>query len=301
MTETNKRGFILHAFGHGKIDYVKIAVCCALSIKTNLKINDVTLITDEETNGWMEHSIPADIIEKSFDKIIIIEEKFKSKRRQHFDSPWNTFTTLFHNQSRSLSYLYSPYDETILIDTDYIMMNDSFDYVWGNYEDVLINKKAVDLKNVSFGSQDEKTLGKHGIPMYWATAVYFKKSEFAETFFNLIDYIKQEYKFFQFLYGFLPGFYRNDFAFSIAVHIMNGYIIDRGIKSFPLDTIVTAYQQDTIADILSPTEMIFYSHNVDEPWKNTLVRMEETNVHIMNKIDLIRNAEKFINICLEKL
>jgi len=136
--------------------------------------------------------------------------------------------------------------------------------------------------------------------MYWATIVYFKKSPFSKTFFDLVDYIRDEYNFFQFLYGFKEGFYRNDFSFSIAAHIMNGYIT-KGIKSFPESSILTSYQKDTIAEIKDSREIIFASSNVENPWKTTLVNIKDMNVHIMNKRELLRISEQFIKSCMEKL
>lgn len=299
----NKRGYLLLAFG-GKglsnLNYGKLAVCCALSIKTNLKHNHITIIMDESTKKWVTSSVSKDVLNIAFDNIIISKEKFPSKKRLHFDSPWTTFKSEFNNQNRVLSYQYSPYDETILIDSDYILMNNDFDDIWGCNENILINHKATDLQNKQFGSREDQRISNHGIPLYWATAVYFKKSPLAEAFFNLIEYIREEYDFFQFLYGFKPGLYRNDFAFSIAVHIFNGFITN-GIKSLPHDSIISSYQKDGIAKILSTNEMILLSHSPDEPWKTTLVNIKDLNVHIMNKKELLRVSNKFIKLCMEKI
>jgi len=298
----NKKGYLLHAFGSKRVsnlNYGKLAVCCALSIKTNLKHNHVTIVMDEETKKWVTTSVSKDVLNTAFDNIVVSKEKFPSKKRTHFDSPWFTFKAEFNNQNRVLSYQYSPYDETILIDSDYILMNNNFDDIWGCDEDLLINHKTVDLKSKEFGIEDQR-ISNHGIPLYWATAVYFRKSPFAEVFFNLLDYIREEYDFFQFLYGFKSGLYRNDFAFSIAVHIFNGFIT-HGIKSLPNDTMISSYQKDGIAEVLNANEIIFISHNTDEPWKTTLVNMKDTNVHIMNKRELLRVSNKFIKLCMEKL
>lgn len=43
------------------------------------------------------------------------------------------------------------------------------------------------------------------------------------------------------------------------------------------------------------------AYDVDEPWKDTLVNVHETNIHIMNKMALLRNADKFIEKCMEKI
>lgn len=294
------RGFLLYAFNNDQIDYGKLAVCCALSIKAHLKNNNITLVVDYKTQERMRRQFRQKVLETAFNEIVIAKEKFSAGNRRHHDSPWVTFKAPFDNKTRVRSYTYSPYDETILLDTDYIVMSDSLDDVWGSSRDFLMNYKASDLKHKRFGSILEQRISKHGIPMYWATLVYFKKSPFAEMFFDLVDYIREEYNFFQFLYGFPLGFYRNDFSFSIAAHILNGYVRDR-IISFPEDTILTSYQKDGIADVVDDNEIIFLSHSPKEEWKNTLINIKDMNVHIMNKKELERVSNKLIKFCLEKI
>lgn len=300
MKKQNKRGFLLHAFGNKDIDYGKLAVCCALSIKTNLKNNHTTVVMDEGTQDWLQSSVPKDILSTAFDNIIIPEKAFQKGKRRHFDSPWFSFRAFFDNQSRAFSYEYSPYDETILIDADYWLMSDAFDNVWDVNCDFMMNRKAVDLQNNKFGTWIDQRLSKHGIPLYWATAVYFKKSEFARIFFDLVDYIREEYNFYQFLYEFTAGFYRNDFSFSIAAHIINGYMKD-GIHSFPNKELIMSYQKDTIADVINADEIMFLSTNMNEEWKTTLVNMKGLDVHVMNKRELLRVSDKFIDLCMEKI
>lgn len=296
----NKRGFILYAFGNKDLDYGKLAVCCALSIKTNLKNNHITVVTDEGTKKWLDSSVSKTVLKTAFDNIIIPKEKFRSGKRRHQDSPWITFKAEFNNQNRVLAYKYSPYEETILIDTDYIVMNDNLDHVWGSNEDLMINNKAIDLESNIFGTIGDRRLSKHGIPMYWATVVYFKKSEYSKIFFDLVDYIREEYNFFQFLYEFSEGFYRNDFSFSIAAHILNGYVTD-SVRSLPDSTLLMSYQQDGIAEVLDTNEIIFLAHNPKEPWKTTLVNIKDISVHIMNKRELLRFSDKLINLYMEKI
>jgi hypothetical protein len=299
-TKKNKRGFLLYAFGNKDLDYGKLAVCCALSIKTNLKNNHITVITDEGTKKWLESSVPEKVLNTAFDTIVLPKEKFRSGKRRHFDSPWITFKAEFNNQNRVMAYKYSPYDETIMLDTDYIVMNDNFDNVWGSQEDLMINNKAIDLQGKRFGSLIDRRISKHGIPMYWATVVYFKKSEYSETFFDLVDYVREEYNFFQFLYEYSAGFYRNDFSFSIAAHILNGYIRN-GTKSLPDDVLLMSYQKDSIAGIKNTNEIMFLAHKPDEPWITTLVNIKDMNIHIMNKRELLRISSEYIDLCMEKL
>jgi len=298
--KTPKRGYLLHAFGHKDLDYGKLAVCCALSIKTHLKENHITVVMDEGTNKWIKTSIHNDILKKSFDNIIISNERFRSGKRRHYDSPWVNFKAEFNNQNRILSYQYSPYEETILVDVDFLVMNDSFDQVWGNNEDMLMNCKAIDFNGNTFGSIDEQRLSPYGISMYWATVVYFKKTKYTKSFFDLVEYIRDEYNFFQFLYEFKKSFYRNDFSYSIAAHIMSGYN-HAGIKPLPEDTLLSSYQQDAIAEVLQSNQIIFLANDVKKPWVDTIVNVEGMNVHIMNKRELLRVSDEYIDLCMEKL
>lgn len=299
-TKKNKRGFLIYAFGNEDLDYGKLAVCCALSIKSNLKINNVTVVMDKHTKNWVDKSIPSEALSTAFDNVTILKEKYQKGKRKYFDSPWITFKADFDNQARTSSYKHSPYDETILIDGDYIVMNDSFDSIWNLNEDLMMNNKVIDLQNNQFGSTEDKRLSNHGIPLYWATVVYFRKSEMSEIFFNLVDYIREEYNFFQFLYSFSAGFYRNDFSFSIAAHILNGFI-PNGIRPLPEDFLITSYQKDTIAKLIDSREIIFCATELIEEWKTTLVNVKDLNVHIMNKRNFLGVADKFIESCMEKI
>jgi len=285
-SKKNKRGFLLFAFGNDKLSYGKLAICCALSLKTSLKHNNITIVIDENTKKFFNTFISKDVLSASFDNIILERMEFRSSKRKHFDSPWSSYISEFNNQNRVLSYEYSPYDETILVDVDYLVMENSLDDVWGNPEDLLINYKTTDLQNNKLPAIEDNRLSNHGIPLYWATLVYFKKTPFTKIFFHLIDYIREQYNFFQFLYGFKKSFYRNDFSFSIAAHILSGYN-PYGIKSFPQDTIRISTQKDSIAKVLDSKEIVFLSNHPDERWNNTLVNMKNFNVHIMNKRDLI--------------
>ena len=179
-------------------------------------------------------------------------------------------------------------------------MSNTLDMTWETGEDILINKKAIDLQGNILDNILDRRVSKHGIPLYWATLVYFKKSKMVKSFFELIDYVREEYNFFQFLYGFKEGFYRNDFSFSIASHIFSGYI-KNGLMSFPVDYILTSYQKDGIAEVINSNEIIFLSNNVKEPWKDTIVNIKDRDVHIMNKRELLRVSDKIIELCLEKL
>ena len=289
-----KRGFLLFAFNNNEIDYIKMACCCALSIKSHLKYNHITLVTDNSIE-WVEKILSKETINNSFDNIIIVDSPNQNNIRTHFDSPWSKFKAPFINKNRSTAYEISPYEETILLDVDYLVMSDSLDMVWNNSEDFLINKNAVSLRNEKFHDKEVK-LSKDGIPMYWATLIYFKKSELAKRIFDLTTFIKDNYSFYKQLYKFPGKLFRNDYVFSIAVHIISGFI-NKGIKSFPQPVIKTMDQKDDIVEI-KKNYIIFLNHNPKEPWINNLVKFENIDVHIMNKRSFLRHSDTMIETFL---
>lgn len=291
-----KKGFLLLAFNNIELDYTKMALCCALSIKNHLIINHITLITDKNSMDWLNQSIDSSIIKKAFDNIQIIDQPIESNNRRHYDSPWTKFKAPFLNSTRSSAYDFSPYEETILIDVDYLIMSNSLDLVWGNKEDLLINKDASTLRYEKFSSNEIK-LNKSGISMYWATLIYFKKTELSNLLFNMIDFIKDHYLFYKHLYKFPGSLYRNDYSFSIAIHILNGFLETDNIKSFPISTIKTMDQKDDIVEV-GKDNILFLNHNPKKYWENILVNLKNIDVHIMNKRAFIRHSDSLIKAFL---
>jgi hypothetical protein len=284
-----KKGFLLIAFNNNEIDYIKLAISCALSIKRHLEYNHITLVT--ESTNWLEKILSKVDIEKIFDNIIIVNPPNQKNIRTHYDSPWTKFKAPFLNNKRSSAYELSPYEETILVDVDYLVMSDSLDLVWGCDDDFLINKDATNLRNEKFHDKEIR-LYKDGIPMYWATLIYFKKSDLAKRIFDLTIFIKENYLFYKHLYKFPGKLFRNDYAFSIAIHIISGFI-ESDINSFPISTIKTMDQKDDIVDV-NKDDILFLSHDPEKPWINHLVKLQKTDVHILNKRSLLRHYEQII-------
>ena len=285
----NKRGFLLIAFNNNEIDYIKMACCCAISIKSHLEHNHITLVT--ESTDWLEQILSKKTIKDIFDNIIIVDPPIQKNIRIHYDSPWTKFKAPFLNNKRANAYEMSPYEETILLDVDYLVMSNSLDLVWNNTEDFLINKDAVNLRNKKFHSKEIR-LSQDGIPMYWATLIYFKKSELAKRIFDLTIFIKQHYLFYKQLYKFPGSVFRNDYVFSIAIHIISGFV-ENNIKSFPNGTIKTMDQKDDIVKI-GDDNILFLSHDQKKPWINNLINFQQLDVHMMNKRSFLRQADKMI-------
>ena len=208
-------GAFLIAQNNGHIDYVKQAVFLAKRIKKHLGI-PVSIATDS-----------VDYLEKAFgtndfDKVIKLKYTDVTNLRYFFDGTLSKKTASFKNNNRASVYDLTPYDETLLMDTDYIISNDLLKSCFDSNSDFMIYKKSDDIAKVR-NEREFNTISDTSVDFYWATVVYFKKTETNSIFFNLVRHIEEEWNHYRRVYQITSRLFRNDFAFSIAIHIMNGF------------------------------------------------------------------------------
>ena len=197
------KGVLLFAFNNSNTDYIAIAQQAVTLIKRNLKL-PVTLVT-----GLTE------TVDFAVDNLLRIDNKSKNYRISTDTGRIIKWT----NSDRYRAYELSPYDETILLDTDYLVLDDSllkfFDTEW----DYLIPNKNF---NVGTGLT-VNTMTRFGIDFLWATVVFFRKTVAAQDLFNMVGRIQRNYSYYQKLFNIAPANFRNDYAFAMANIILNGY------------------------------------------------------------------------------
>ena len=133
------RGFLIFAQNNEEIDYGRLSLICALMIKRNLKENRVCLATDSSTLEWVKRNY-GDLFEQAIDDVVFVHDQTNNQKKAFNDSVSTTKILTWRNQSRSSAYDLSPYDETVVLDSDYLVQDSAFDLVWGNDENILINK-----------------------------------------------------------------------------------------------------------------------------------------------------------------
>lgn len=298
------RGILLFGIGIGDIDYSKLAIMCAAFIKKNMPHIPICLVSDAPTIARFvvpskDEDAPTDYsdeLTKWFDDIIVIDQPQHFENiRAYKDTRYFSVNQQFKNESRSSAYDLSPYQETLLMDCDYLVCNDTLNSVWGSDDDVMMNHKAVGLLHQPL-EDEEIRLSPFGIKMYWATIVYFKKCENAKLLFDLVQHIKENWDFYKLVYEFPGTLFRNDYAFSIAIHMLNGFSNENFVTDLPLPVIFSALDTDQFAGISSPTTLHFFANNTEENWKFVLSKTEGLNVHCMNKISLMHNVEQIMEI-----
>lgn len=123
------------------------------------------------------------------------------------------------NFGRNAVYDLSPYDETIVIDVDYVVQDrkllDIFELPW----DYMLMKSARSLND----EYVPPVMGLHSLPFVWATVFAFRKTPRARQFFDLIKRIEANYHYYRELFNVESRIYRNDYAFAMADVIINGF------------------------------------------------------------------------------
>jgi hypothetical protein len=118
----------------------------------------------------------------------------------------------------------------------------------------------------------------------------FTKTPETKILFDLVDYIKQEYVYFSGIYEFHSSQYRNDFAFSIACHIMSAYGVDpwHGLLPGPL------FFNDYDKLVSVNDQRLVFLHHIGN--KDYLTKASGQDVHMMNKRDILVNLPQLMEL-----
>lgn len=286
------RGIVLMAYNNAEIDYGQMALINALMIKKNMG-EQITLITDEGTIGWLNNNHDEEIVSSAFDNIIIADHTTPATNiRNYKDSSYMVKKLQYNNTTRVDIYNLSPYDETLVIDTDFLILDDSLNKVWGSSKDFMMNK-SIHAPNMSDFINTDR-LCDTGIPQYWATVFYFRKSEFSEMLFGLCHHIKENYNFYKFIYKFGGSLFRNDYVFSMALHMMNGFE-ETNEFDLPYEQLLFTSDVDILIDVKELNKLTMLIEKENETGTYFPTRITQ-NVHIMNKYSINRFSEQFIKL-----
>lgn len=233
------RGVVLFAFDSDTVDYVKIADLASKLIHYHLQL-PITLITDNSSKPKF-----------SYDKILRVNVKDGNYRlsKQNTLIKWRNF-------DRYSVYDLSPYYETLLLDTDYLVLDNSLLRLFQQPFDYRLQYQMQTPSGIS-----NEEMGPSSLPLIWATVVLFRKTDKSRLFFNLVKRIQQNYNYYKVLYNMRDQNYRNDHAFSIANIILNGYALN--------------------------------SHT-SIPWPMLTIKDDVKSLSIKNDLLVIRNHEKAI-------
>lgn len=291
------KGVLIFAFNNDSVDYVSMAAEAARRVKKYLDL-PVTLVTD--SSSYVEK---VEETEKVFDTVVDIwkdpslkemaEAVTNKNLRIYHDGSLTQRKSNFKNSIRTKTYMLSPYDETLVIDCDYFIANDTLKYCWQQDRNFLIYKSGVDLTGYRNTEEFEK-VSDYTIDFYWATVFWFRKCDETEIFFNLVDHIRENWDYYKMVYQFASSMYRNDQAFSMAIHLMNGYTQSDWAGKIPGRLLYTI-DKDILLSMTDDT-FKFLLEKQNRNGEYTAMKITGCSIHVMNKFSVQRVLKETNNV-----
>lgn len=198
-----KRGVLLFAHNNGVTDYYSMAVYTANRINRFLDL-PVSLVSDLASVKHSQHV---------FDKIIYVHADESNIRDKN---------TKWINKGRHSAFEHTPYDETLLLDTDYMINSTQLLETFSYYSDMVCHN----ITDYVLNDAPQEFLSRWSAQSLWATVVRFRKTTRVEQVFNMMSMIQNNYEHYSNIHKFQPYTYRNDYALTIALRTVNGHIED---------------------------------------------------------------------------
>lgn len=284
-----KKGILIFAHNSSTVDYAAMALVAGGLATKHLQL-PATLITDENTVLWLKETGKFELANTIFEHIIEVQRPPLSNKRRLHDV--DTFESIpFINANRMSAWDLTPYDHTLLIDSDYLIFTNNLNSYWDLDSDVMIASAMNDIRGDRVGILD-KRVSEVGVHLYWATTVMFKKNERSKMFFSLVENIRNQYRYYSEIYKFDPLIYRNDISFSVAKHILDGYETD---LRHALPPILTTIDKDELHEVDEQGNLVFLVNGLYSD-HFSLSAIKDADVHVMNKHSLIRNVEKLMRL-----
>ena len=272
-----------------QIDYVKMAMANAVNIQKHMAHNKIALVTDQKGKEHLETLNGT----QYFAHIIIHNPTYTGKgpNTNHFVNTrsmrtgTNTIRLPWQNQSRPDVYRLSPFDKTLLIDCDYFIFDNTLDQLFQTEKNILCGKHVEEIGHQE-SLIDYKRLHHQTLKLFWATVLYFTKSKEAEMMFDIMNMVKNNWQYYSKLYKFDHSrTYRNDFAVSVALHLMQG---KKETTHYDLPHKLMCLADKHI--MKTPTSFYFRR---SQGWAGSGIPKQ--NVHIMNKESAMLISEHILN------
>ena len=280
-----KQGILIFAHNNGDLDYVLMAAISGKLANKHLK-KPVTLVTDNDSLSSTSYNGELSDI---FEYIILVDRPDVNNVR-HLRDGTDSSMMPFINSNRATAWYLTPYDRTLLIDTDFLIFSDHLNNYWG-VDDLLINSSINDISTTDRLGYTDYYVSETSVPLLWATTVMFTKNKESKLFFDLVTYVGENYQSYRDLYRFDSKLYRNDISFTIAYHILHGHNIDN-VRLLP--PVLTAVDKDILCDVSDAGKLTLLISSIDS--KFTATTINNIDIHIMNKKSILRQSTALLRI-----
>jgi len=264
------KGVVFFAHNTVDVDYVRIADLSARLVEQHLDL-PITLVTDAESQP-----------EHDYDHVVRVEYKGNNFRNDHISKE----VKQWKNHGRYTAYEHSPYDNTLLIDTDYLVLDDGLLKLM----ELDYDYRVMENSNSSAETMPAR-MGQVSLPYLWATVVMFRKCPRSKMFFDLVGRIQRNWAYYRNLFMVDGTSYRNDYSFAMANIILNGYCsTSKNIIPWKMFTVV----QEVVRMDTNLKDKIIVRLN------DLAITIPKHNVHIMDKNFLTSEAfEEFVEEILD--
>lgn len=256
-------GALIFAFDTEHTRYLHMAAWCAERVKQFLDI-PVAVVTNN----------PAASDETAFDRVIYSDPLGTNLRwfgdlKEH---------VTWHNSNRVDAYNLSPWDQTLVLDADFVINSNRLLTVLNHPHEFLCFRSAFNLARPE--EEFLNTFGTYQFPMYWATVMMFRKSNIAQYIFDAMQMIRENWTHYRDLYHIAQPTYRNDYALSIALGIVSG-------QTLKVDAIPWGMPSVVPENKLSLDNDTFWNIEYeDAQGKSKTVSIVGLDFHAMGKRDL---------------
>lgn len=242
-------GALIFAHNNDHIDYVAMARWSARNIERHLGI-PTHIVTDTATDD--------------------------SNSRWFGDYNVNM---AWHNQSRVTAYDASPWDCTLVLDADYVVASDQLQTIMDADQDFLCFRRAYDVTSVN-DFVGHNTFGDVRMPMWWATVMWFNRSQHSQCIFEAMTMIRNNWTHYRRIYKINQATYRNDHALSIALCLLQGHTLTVPAIPWSMASVMPEHR-------LTQTDLDSYRVEfADQMQRSRWIELHDQDFHAMGKQQL---------------
>jgi len=229
------KGYVVLAQNTDTIDYIRQAYALALSLKLSQQtVSNISIITDD-----------------------IVPEEYKSVFENIIPIPWGdaAVDSRFKVENRWKIYHASPYDQTVVLDTDMLVLDDLNSF-WNTFEnyDVYYTGKVLDYRNkIVTDDYYRKAFTANQLPNLYSGLHYFKKGDFAKEFYSWVEVITNNWELFygKFVSEHYPERASMDITAALAAKVMD---VSEKVTNIKHDPVTFIHMKSRIQGWTEPTD-----------------------------------------------
>lgn len=284
-------GILIFAHNNEHVDYVKMSVVTAAAAKKYLNV-PVSLVTDKHSIKYFSTTTYKPVVDEIFDQIIVNDTDYYNDNRRTVNTGNGNTQIPFNNGDRYTAFDITPYDRTLIIDSDFLISSSELSNFWHNRQSFMLAKHSIDMGGNRMGPKDIR-ISETGLFLNYATTIMFSKNQEAESVFNLAKEIKKKYNQYASLYRFDPRIFRNDIVFTIANHMISGFSTDNATF---LPDIRCFLDRDEIIEIDDSRKIKILIRQSNNDQNCLLCSLSDIDLHFMNKQTINDNFQRLLEV-----